>query len=61
MSDPKQLPPKNPMEEFQERIVGDLKEKIGTMLPPEALSELVKRAVQGAILHAAHGQRRVGV
>lgn len=42
----KQLPPKDAMREFQDRVVEDLKGKMGEMLPDEALKELVKRAVE---------------
>lgn len=46
VDDIKQLPPRNPMAEFQERVLSELKTKIGEMLPDEALQELVKRAVE---------------
>lgn len=43
--DTQKLLGKDPMQEFQDRIVGELKDKMGAMLPEEALTGLVQRAV----------------
>lgn len=37
---------KSPMAEFQERVMEKLREDIGAMLPPEVLTEMVRRAVE---------------